>query len=89
MNAINRAKFHDRKIAPVVENWLQNLLSEFQQGIENSAVESERALGNDVEDCAWSWADIATIGGGAAVTTGPAGGNSARDQCCHGYPAQP
>lgn len=70
-NAISRTNFHDREIAPVVENWLQDLMSEFQQGIENSAVESERALGNDVEDRAWSWADVATIGGGAAVTLAP------------------
>ena len=49
LETIRRSRFHDSKIAPAVESWLQDVMAEFRRDIETSAKESERDLGHDSE----------------------------------------
>jgi uncharacterized membrane-anchored protein len=70
-DTVRRTRFHDREIAPIVEEWLQQLLTDFKQGIEESAAQSEQALGNNPKDYSWSWGEVATAGAATAATLAP------------------
>ncbi len=70
-DSIWRSSFHDREIAPVVESWLVEVMTELKHEIEESAQISERSLGNDATDHSWTWGEIAGAGAATAATLAP------------------
>ncbi len=63
--------FHDRMIAPVVEEWIARQRDLLRLDLESSAKACEEMLGTvRSEDLGWTWAEASTTVAGVALTVG-------------------
>ena len=73
MDTVRRSRFHNKYVAPVVEEWLRELMDEFRQEIETSAGNSEVALGHDADAHSLSLGEVLGSGATVALTLAPLG----------------
>ncbi len=70
---LRRSRFHNKHVAPVVEEWLQALMAEFRPELETSAGDSEQALGHAADVHALSLGEALGAGAAVALTLAPLG----------------
>ncbi len=70
-DSINRSAFHNRTVAPAVEEWLRAVYEEFHRDIEQSALKSEKEIVGESSDHSWSLSEIAVAGAATAASLAP------------------